>query len=321
MISIIIPSYNSAKTIAETIKSLLNQNYREKYEIIIVDSSKDETPDIVSKFPVRLIKQKSIGPAAARNLGVKNAKGEIIVFIDADCIAPKNWLKNLLKPFSDKSIVAVAGTYRTKNKDSIIARFTGYEIEQRHEKMSKFDNINFVGTYNCAYRKKIFLKFGGFDEKFVQAEDPELSFRISEKDYIIKFQPSVYVYHYHPDSLIKYLKQKFWRAFWKVSLYTKHKKKFLYDTYTPRTLFYQVLSTGLFLLFLGISFFYRDILFLAIISFFFIYIFNLHFLKFLWKKEKRIVFSACLIIIIRNIVALVGIFMGFLNLFKNKIFL
>ena len=321
MISIIVPSYNSEKTIEKNIKSLLNQNYKKKYEIIVVDSSTDETPQIVSKFPVKLIKQRHVGPAAARNLGVKKAKGKTIVFIDSDCIAPKNWLRNLLKPLSDKNFVAVAGTYKTKNKESMIARFTGYEIEQRHEKMKKFDSINFVGTFNCVYRKRIFLKFGGFNVKFVQAEDPELSFRIAESGYKIKFQPSAYVYHFHPSSLIKYLKQKFWRAFWKVSLYSQHKRKFLEDTYTPRTLFYQVLFTGLFILLFFIGLFFTEFLSLAIISIFLIYIFNLSLLKFLWKKEKKIIFSTCLVIFLRNLVALVGISIGILNLFKNKIFL
>jgi len=317
MISIIVPSYNSEKTIEKNIKSLLNQKYKGKYEIIFVDSSTDETPQIVSNFPVKLVKQKHLGPAAARNLGVKKAKGKIIAFIDSDCIAPKNWLKNLLKPLSDKNVVAVAGTYKTKNKKSMIARFTGYEIEQRHEKMSRLDSINFVGTYNCAYRKKIFLKFGGFNVKFIQAEDPELSFRVAESGYKIKFQPSAYVYHYHPDSLIKYLKQKFSRSIWKVSLYSKHKKRFLEDTYTPRTLSYQLLFTGLLLLTFFLGLFFKDFLFLAVVSFFLIYIFNFSLLKFLWRKEKKIIFPASLIILLRNLVALGGIVFGILNVFKS----
>ncbi len=298
----------------------MNQDYKGKYEIIVVDSSTDRTPEIISKFPVKLIKQKNLGPAAARNLGVKRAKGEIVAFIDSDCFAPKNWLKNLLKPLSDKDVVAVAGAYKTKNIENMIARFTGYEIEQRHEKMSKLNKINFVGTYNCAYKKDIFLKFGGFNVEFVQAEDPELSFRVADSGHKIKFQPSAHVFHHHPNSLKKYLKQKFWRAFWKVSLYSKHKKKFLEDTYTPRTLFYQVLFTSLFLLFLYLGLFFKEFLFIAVVSFFLILLFNSSLFGFLWKKEKKIALSAVLIIFLRNLVALVGIGVGIVHLFKNKIF-
>jgi len=199
MISVIVPSCNSERTISKTIKSLLNQDYKGKYEIIVVDKSTDKTPEIVSKFPVKLIKQKSKGISAARNLGVKKAKGKIIAFIDSDCIAPKNWLTNLLKPLSDKNVMAVSGTYKTENRESIVARFTGYEIEQRHERMKNLETIDFVGGFNCAYKKSVFLKVGGFNTNFAQSEDGELSYRVSKTGYRIKFNPSAYVYHYHPE--------------------------------------------------------------------------------------------------------------------------
>lgn len=319
MISIIIPSYNSKKTIEQTLNSILNQNFKEKYEIIVVDSSSDETSKIISKFPIRLIKQKPRGPAAARNKGVKNAIGEIIVFIDADCVAPKNWLKNLLKPFRDKNTVAVAGTYKTINKDNMIARFVGYEIEQRHEKMKSFKKIDFVATFNCAYRKKIFLKFRGFNEKMTQAEDADLSFRIAKKNYKIKYQPSAFVYHYHPNSLMKYLKQKFLRGYWKIFLYLEHKKRVLGNTYTPRTLFLQILFQNLFFLLFFIGFFYQQLFSISFIFLILTYFLNIELLKFLWRREKIIIIPTILIIFLKNIVSSVGLLFGFLNFLKDRI--
>jgi len=316
MISIVIPSYNS-KTIEKTIKSLLNQDYKEKYEIIVVDSSNDDTPKIISKYPVRLIRQNPSGPANARNLGVKNAKGEIIVFIDSDCIAPKNWLKNLLKPLSDKNVAAVSGTYRTKNKESIIARFAGYEIEQRHEKMNRLDRIDFVGSFGCVYRKDIFLKFGGFDTNFVQSEDGELSYKIAKKGYVIKFNPSAYVYHYHPDSLIKFLKQKFWHSYWRVLVYKKHKDKLFGDSYTSRFLFFEEALVGItsLLLFLGVTkifpLYYG--LFLLLLSF--LITIPTSFKIFL--KDKIVGVLSPIIIILRDLIMGLGIVYGLIISFKS----
>lgn len=321
MISIIIPSHNSEKTIQENIESLLDQDYKGKYEIIVVDSSRDKTLEILSQFPVKLIKQKPKGPAAARNLGVKKSKGNIIVFIDADCVAPKNWLKSLLKPFSSKNVIAVAGTYKTKNKESSIARFVGYEIEQRHEKMKKFRNIDFVATYNCAYRKKIFIKLGGFNEKFTQAEDVDLSFRIVKKGYKIRYQPSAYVYHYHPDTLIKYLKQKFWRGYWKVYLYSEHKEKFerfLGDTYTPKTLLPQILSISLFFMFLISSFFSKDFILPSIFFLILMYALNIRLFNFIWKKEKTMILPLLFIVFIRNLIASIGIAEGMIAFLEKR---
>jgi len=317
MISIIVPSHNSEKTIQKNLESLLKQDYKGRYEIIVVDSSKDKTPDIVSKFPVKLIKQKPKGPAAARNLGVKKAKGNIVVFIDSDCIAPKNWLRNLLKPFSNKNVVAVAGTYKTKNKESLIARFTGYEIEQRHERMRMFKYIDFVATYNCAYRKRIFIKLGGFNKKFTQAEDADLSFRIVKRGYKIRYQPSAYVYHYHPSTLTKYLKQKFWRGYWKVFLYLRHREKFLGDTYTPKTLLPQILSFSIFFVFLISSIFSTVFTLPSIIFLILMYVLNMRFFNFLWKKEKTMILFSLPLIFLRNLIASIGIGVGIIDLLKK----
>ena len=318
MISVIIPSHNSEKTIAKTLESILNQDYKGKYEVIIVDKSTDRTPKIVSNFSkksksVKLIRQKSRGISAARNLGVKNANGDTVVFIDSDCIAPKNWLTNLLKPLSDKTVAAVAGTYKTKNKESMIARFAGYEIEQRHKKMKNLEKIDWAGTFNCAYRKNIFLKLGGFNTKLIQSEDGELSYRASEKGYKIIFNSRAYVYHYHPDSIIKFLKQKFWHAYWRIFAYKKHKNKILGDSYTSSSLLAQEALIGItsLLLFLGLL---RIIPLLYGVIFLFISFLLTIPLSFkIFVKDKAVGLISPFIIILRDFIMGLGIVYGLVS--------
>jgi cellulose synthase/poly-beta-1,6-N-acetylglucosamine synthase-like glycosyltransferase len=257
MISVVVPAYNSEKTIADTIRALLKQNFPKKnYEIIIVDDgSTDGTVEVASKFPVRVLRLKHKGPANARNEGAKKARGEIILFTDADCIPDKNWIREITKPFADKNIVGVGGTYKTYNKDSAIARFAGYEIDERHEKMKKQREIDFLGTFSCAYRKNIFSKFGGFDTKFKTAsgEDPELSFKISKAGYKMIFQPTAFVYHRHPNTPWKFLRKKFWNGYWRVLLYKKHREKIFRHSYTPKILYIQIPLAALSVLFLLLS--------------------------------------------------------------------
>lgn len=249
LISIIVPFYNTGKKIERCITSLLSQSYpKNQYEIIFIDDgSTDNSAEIVSKFKrVKLIKQKHRGPAVARNLGVKNSKGQIILFTDADCIPGKKWIKNMIEPFKDKDVIGVSGTYKTFNRDSLVARFAGYEIEERHKKLEKQKQIDFIGTFSAAFRKSIFLKAKGFDENFPTAsgEDPELSFRL-EKFGKMVFQPKAFVHHFHPDTLHKFLRQKFWRGYWRVSLYKKHKQKIFKHSYTPQFLFVEESFIGM----------------------------------------------------------------------------
>ena len=240
-VSVIVPVYNAEKIILRLLKALEKQSFAEPFEVIICDDgSKDNTLKVVkefakkSKLKIRTFANPHRGPAWQRNFGARKAKGEIIVFTDSDCVPGKNWLREMIKPILNREAVGVQGTYKTLNKESLIARFEGYEIEKRHERMKKQKSIDFIGTFSAAYLKDVFLKFNGFDTKFkiASGEDPELSYRIAKAGYRLVFNPKAWVYHEHPSSFKKYLKQKFYRAYWRVVMYKKHPDKMPKDSYT-----------------------------------------------------------------------------------------
>src|SRR3989338_8288401 len=188
--SVIIPAYNEEKTIGKTLESLKEQSFRD-FEIIVVDDgSRDRTAEIAKNSEAKVIVQKNAGPASARNEGARNAKGEVIVFIDADCVADERWLEHMLKPFSDKDVAGVQGAYKSSQK-SLVARFTQLDIEDRYKRLErKADQLDWIGSYSAAYRKKIFLELDGFDEDFPLAsgKDPQLSFKVSRKGCKLVFQ-------------------------------------------------------------------------------------------------------------------------------------
>ena len=236
-VSVIIPAYNAKKTIANCLDSLSSQNYKGKYEIIVVDDgSKDATKQIAGNFAkVKLLMQNHAGPAKARNLGAKNAKGEILIFTDSDCIADKNFISEMAKPFSNREIAGVQGRYKCRQKE-LIARLIHLEIEERYEHMQKQKYIDFIGSYAAAYRKNEFLKAHGFDASFPMAsgEDTDLSFRLSAMGKKMVFAQKAIVWHTHPISLWKYLKVKYFRAFWRALIYKKHRDKIAGDSYTSQ---------------------------------------------------------------------------------------
>lgn len=241
MISVIVPVYNSEKTIRSCLESILGQKTNEPFEVIVVnDASTDSSEKEILAFSKKIIYIKNPsnkGPAFSRNLGAKKAKGEIVCFIDADCVAEKNWLLEMTTPFADKKVAAVQGAYKTKQKE-LVARFVQEEIEQRYEKMRRAKNLDWVGSYSAAYRKDVFAQENGFDESFPMAsgEDPDLSFRVAKKGHKIVFNEKAIVYHTHPNTLTKYLTTKFWRAYYRVLLYKKHPSKAVKDSYTPSIL-------------------------------------------------------------------------------------
>ena len=245
--SVIVPTYRYPGVV-DCLEVLSRQNYTD-YEVIVVDDgSCDESVGIVKNFVKGkkkfrfIVFDKNRGPAAVRNAGVKKAKGDVVLFTDSDCKPCMDWVSKMMKPFSDSSVAGVSGTYRTWNDESVVARFVGYEIALRHERMAKRKKIDFIGTFCAGYRRSVFLAEGGFDEKFsiASGEDTEFSYRFASKGHKMIFVKDVWVYHRHPDSVWRYMKQKFWRGFWRVRLYRKHTKKVKGESYTPFNVLVQI---------------------------------------------------------------------------------
>ncbi|MEW6295727.1 MAG: glycosyltransferase [Candidatus Diapherotrites archaeon] len=323
MASVIIPMFNGEKTIKKCIDSILNQKIELNYEVILVDDgSTDNTKNIIrEKYgknkKIKLIEQSHAGPAKARNLGAKKAGGEILVFTDSDCEAESNWLKEILKPFKNKNIAGVQGAYKTK-QDCIIARYVQIEIEDRYEKMRKEKFVDWIGSYAAAYKKDIFIKLGGFDENFPSAsgEDPDISYKMQERKLNLVFNQEAIVYHKHPESLFYYLKVKFYRAFYRIPLYNKHKQKIVKDSYTPKIMKFQIgMVYGIFLFSILSAFniLYAEInavlLLIYIISLFPFTVFSL-------KKDLKVGIISPFIVSLRNIVFCFGLIAGILGVEK-----
>ncbi len=243
-VSIIIPTFNGAARIGHCLDALLQQMPLRDVEILVVDDgSTDNLAEVVQRYPgVRLIRQANAGPAAARNRGATEARGEIILFTDDDCVPMPDWLDAMLQPFADPEVVGAKGIYRTHQK-SLAARFVQIEYEDKYRLMAGFDSIDFIDTYSAAFRRERFLEMTGYDTSFpvACAEDVELSYRMSARGWKMKFAPKAIVYHTHPDTFSKYLKKKYKFAFWRVLAVRKNPSKGIKDSHTPQIMKLQLL--------------------------------------------------------------------------------
>ena len=180
-VSIIIPTFNEEKYLEPTLQGILNQDYDGQYEIIVSDSgSKDRTRDIAQKYTNKIITQEKRGIGVGRNAGAKEAKGEILIFVDADTILIYNTLTEIVKAFNDKRIVGVAiPVLPLSPKTRDIVLFLGFNESVKINTERGKGRARVVGAC-CAYRKNIFDLVGGFNEKLETLEDFDLSERISK---------------------------------------------------------------------------------------------------------------------------------------------
>ncbi len=243
--SVIIPAYNSEKTLAQSLYALKVQTVSSvKYQVIVVDDgSTDATANLVASFHwAQCLSIPHSGAATARNRGASAARGEILLFTDADCEPQSDWIEKMLAPFADPNVIGAKGVYRTR-EHGMTARFVQLEYEEKYERMRRADQIDFIDTYSAAYRRQVFLSNGGFDESFPTAsvEDQEFSFRLARRGCRMVFVPNAIVFHPHDSSMGAYLRRKFFIGYWKVHVHTRHPTKVWRDSHTPPTLKLQIL--------------------------------------------------------------------------------
>lgn len=190
-VSVIIPTYNEERNIVKFMKNLTNQTVpRADYEVIIVDGqSKDRTVELARKYADKVIQQKSDGIGGARNDGVRIAKSPIIATTDADCEVPADWVEKIISDMESGDYVAVCGS-DGPIENNIKARIVFFFIKNFIHFASLF-NVYCLGGTNSAFRKKEFMKIGGY-RNLSYSDDADLGFRLKQIGKI-KYDRSLYV--------------------------------------------------------------------------------------------------------------------------------
>lgn len=239
-VSMVIPGRNCAGTIRaclDAATAILRADNTALAEIIFVDdASTDPTAQIVSAYPVRLIRGNGGGPGAARNIGWRAAQHALVWFVDSDCVPEPHALSRLLTHLSDPSVGGVGGSYGNEHPHSLLACLIHEEIITRHRRMPV--EVNFLGGFNVLYQREALEAVGGFDECEFNgpgspgAEDAELAYRIHAAGYRLRFEPESRVGHHHPTKLRRYLRSQRHHGYWRVFLHLRHRSTAGGDTYS-----------------------------------------------------------------------------------------
>jgi len=176
LVSVIIPTKNEGNYIKDILLSLRRQSYK-NIEIVVIDSSDDDTVPIVKKFTNKIIK-KNVNIPQAKNLGAKHAKGKFLVFLDADTILLPSWISKSLKYLINGEYDVVIGNVSTREKD-YRAYLVGGIYRSFLELTGLINNFS-MGGIPFMITKKLFEYSSGFREDFASCEDIEFLKRLKK---------------------------------------------------------------------------------------------------------------------------------------------
>jgi glycosyltransferase involved in cell wall biosynthesis len=229
LVSVVVPTYNRKGYLRECLNALTDQSYPAgDYEVIVVDDgSTDGTGSFLKDYStgknfLRFFSQPNLGPSAARNLGIEKSKGEIICFVDDDCIADKNWIGSLAETYADPQVGGAGGKIIAKDVDSLCSKYV--------EASRFFDNENnaevFIAGLNSSYRRQALCAIGGFDPFFRFSEDVDIGTRIRISGYKLRYVPDAIVFHNHRAGFQAVIRQIYCYGRGYASLHKKYPKNF-----------------------------------------------------------------------------------------------
>ena len=208
--SVIIPSYNSEATIVACLDSVLAQDFAGTYEVIVVDSSADRTPQLIrEQFPsVTLISlPRRTDPGTARNLGVARSSGDIVAFLDSDCRAAPDWLRHTIAGHQ-AGYEVVGGAVENGNPQSLVG-WAGYMAEFREFLPHGLRRqVAHIPTCNISYRRQVFERYGGFSSEHYPQEDLVYNLNLKRNGVPILFDPAIRVAHTNRSQMGDYFRHQ-----------------------------------------------------------------------------------------------------------------
>ncbi len=242
LISVIIPNYNGGDTIEECLEAVFSSDH-ENFEVIVVDDcSTDGSVEKIRHFPCKLIVlDRNSGASVARNRGARNSSGEILFFIDSDCVVDRDTLSIVGRTISGHEDTVVGGTYdRMPFDDTFFAAFQSVFI---HYSETKREQPDYVATHAMVIGRKVFEESGGFREDFMPIlEDVEFSHRLRRSGITLRMNPEITVRHIFNFTLAGSLRNAFRKTkYW--TIYSLKNRDLLSDSGTAsRELKFNVVS-------------------------------------------------------------------------------
>ena len=209
-VSVIVCSYNGAKTLAACLESLGKINYP-NYEVILVDDgSTDDTPEIAARYPaVRYIHQENHGLSHARNTGAAAAKGEVFAYTDSDCMADEDWLYYLVGTLVTGKFSGVGGPNVTPPAQNWIQACVAAAPGGPSHVLLTDTVAEHIPGCNMAFQRSAFESVGGFDTEYRKAgDDVDFCWRLQQSGCVIGFNPTALVWHHRRFTLRAFLKQQ-----------------------------------------------------------------------------------------------------------------
>ncbi|MCW4054835.1 MAG: glycosyltransferase, partial [Candidatus Bathyarchaeota archaeon] len=202
-VTILVATFNTELTMDGCLKAICELNYpKDLLEVIVVDGcSTDGTLQIAENYPVKVVSAPLNAPAAY-NYALKIADSDIIGFVDADAKVEKEWLNKLVVYLNEPQVVGVSGAIETWNKENVLARSIGYDLENRYARLKK--SVVRIATMNLLMKKSVIEEVGGFDEHLPSQYDTDLGFRITSRGYKLLFEPDAKCYHFNRSTLKAY---------------------------------------------------------------------------------------------------------------------
>ncbi|GAA4007450.1 hypothetical protein GCM10022232_54510 [Streptomyces plumbiresistens] len=232
-VSMIVPAYNEKECIANTLKSLAQSTH--PIEIIVVDDgSTDGTSEIarsaadsLGMFNVRVIRQENAGKPAALNNGVRSASHDLVVMMDGDTVFEADTVRQLVQPFADPEVGAVAGNAKVGNRDTVIGAWQhieyvmGFNLDRR-----MYDLLRCMPTIPGAigaFRREAVLQVGGMSEDTL-AEDTDITIAMHREGWRVVYQEHARAWTEAPGSLKQLWSQRYRWSYGTMQALWKHRK-------------------------------------------------------------------------------------------------
>jgi len=215
IVSIIIPAYNEEKVIADTIESTLEIAYPKKDIIVVDDGSEDNTLQIAKRYEdegVKVLHKENGGKATALNYALTFTKGEIVAVLDADTLASRNSLTEIVKIFeNEKDIAAVAGNIKVRNKVNWITWCQALEyvagIQIVRRAFDLFGAITIIPGALGSFRKSVLMESGAYDKETI-VEDFDTTIKILKSGMIVRGTTKSVAYTEAPNTLMDFYRQR-----------------------------------------------------------------------------------------------------------------